>query len=141
MGLLKTYDPGQLGIIVGGKIISGFADGSMVKISRNEQAYMLKVGADGEGTRVRSRNKSGKIEITLMQSSDANDIFSAYAISDEATNSGAVPVLIRDGSGRTLVDAATAWVQKLPDSEFAKDAKERVWILETDEVNIFIGGN
>lgn len=138
---LKTYDPGQLAVICGGKIISGFADGSMVKISRNAQAYELKVGADGEGTRTRLKNKSGKVEITLMQSSSSNDVLSAYALADEASNSGSVPLIIKDGSGNTLVAAVTAWVQKLPDSEFAKEVKERVWIFETDELNIFIGGN
>lgn len=137
----KTYDPGQVALIVGGKIISGFSENSMVKVSRNDQAYKLTVGVDGEGTRSRSRNKSGKVEIMLMSSSASNDLLSALAIADEASNSGAVPVLMKDGSGRTIVSAATAWVQKIPDSEKAKEVKDQTWILETDEVNIFLGGN
>ena len=102
---------------------------------------MLKIGTDGEGTRSRSRNKSGKIEIVLMQSSASNDYLSSLAIADEASNSGVVPALVKDGSGRSVYAAATTWVQKLPDSDLGKETKERTWILETDEVSIFVGGN
>lgn len=139
--MVKTYDPGQVAVIVGGKIIGGFADGSVVKVSRNEDAYNLKVGVSGEGTRARSRNKSGKIEIMLMQSSDSNDVLSGFALADEASNSGAVPALVKDASGRSLASAATAWVKKYPDSEFKKEVDTRTWVFETDELDLFIGGN
>lgn len=138
---VKTYDPGQVAMIVGGKIITGFSEGTFIKASRNEQAYNLKVGVDGEGTRARNRNKSGKFEITLMQSSDSNDVLSAFAAADEASNSGSVPVLLKDASGRTVGACATGWVQKIPDSDFAKETEKRVWVIETDEIDIFVGGN
>ncbi len=139
--MVFTYDPKQVSMIVGGKIGHGFADGTFIKLSRNEQAFNLKVGVDGEGTRAKSNNKSGKIEITLMQSSSFNDVLSAYAAADELSNSGAVPVIFKDNSGRTLATALTAWVQKYPDAEFAKETSTRAWTLETDELNILIGGN
>ena len=62
---LKTYDPKQISVIVGGAIISGFADGEFVTTERNEDAFTLNVGADGEGGRVKSNNKSGRITLTL----------------------------------------------------------------------------
>lgn len=140
-GVVATYDPKNLSMIVGGQIMSGFGDGTVVKLSRNQQAFMLKVGVDGEGTRSKSNDKSGKIEITLMQSSASNDVLSAYASADELSNTGAVPILFRDNSGRTLATALTAWVQKLPDTEFAKEVSTRTWVFETDTLEIFIGGN
>lgn len=139
--MLKTYDPKQVAVIVGGKIMQGFADGTFVKLERNEQAFNLKVGVDGEGTRAKSNNRSGKITITLMQSSDSNDELSGFAAADELSNTGAVPVLVKDASGRTLASAVTAWVQKYADAEFAKEAMTRPWTLETDELVIFEGGN
>jgi hypothetical protein len=140
-GQVATYDPKNVSMIVGGQIMSGFGDGTFIKLSRNEQAFNLKVGVDGEGTRAKSNNLSGKIEITLMQSSAANDILSSYALADQLSNTGAVPVLFRDNSGRTLATALTAWVQKVPDTEFAKEVTTRAWVLETDSLQIFIGGN
>ena len=138
---LKTYDPGQVSVILGGKIMSGFSEGSLIKVSRNVDAYTLKIGTDGEGVRTRLRDKSGKIEIMLMQSSDSNDILSAYALADEANNSGTIPFLMRDASGRTVVSAATAWVKKISDVEMGKEVKDHTWVLETDELDMFVGGN
>lgn len=140
-GQVATYDPKNLSMIVGGKIIHGFGDGTVIKLSRNEQAFNLKVGVDGEGTRAKSNNRSGKVELTLMQSSASNDDLSAFAQADELSNGGAVPVLFKDNSGRTLATALTAWVQKVPDTEFAKEVMTRTWVLETDSLVIFIGGN
>lgn len=139
--MVKTYDPKQVAVTVGGKILSGFADGTFIKVERNEQAFNQKVGVDGEGTRAKSNNKSGKVTITLMQSSSSNDDLSAFAAADELSNTGAVPLSVRDQSGRTVVAALTAWVQKIADAEFAKEVMTRVWVFESDELNIFVGGN
>jgi len=139
--MVKTYDPKQFSNILGGKVISGYADGTFIKISRNEQAFNLKVGVDGEGTRAKSNNRSGKIEFTLMQSSSSNDDLSAIAALDDNANLGAVPYSGRDGSGRTVASALTAWIQKIPDTEFAKEVATRTWVIETDDLSMFIGGN
>lgn len=139
--MVFTYDPKQVSLIVGGKIIQGFSDGTFIVAERDEAAFTKKIGVDGEGTRAKSNNKGGKITITLMQSSPSNDDLSAFAAADELSNTGAVPAYLKDNSGRTLVSSLTAWVQKYPNSEFAKEVSTRVWILDTDEIDIFVGGN
>lgn len=139
--MVKTYDPKDVAVTFGAKIISGYADGTFVTVERNEQTFNLKVGADGEGTRVKSNNKGGKITIVLMQSSASNDDLSAAAAADELSNNGVEPATVRDGSGRSIFGAATAWVQKQPNAEFGKEATTRTWVIETDEVDMFIGGN
>lgn len=141
MAGVKQYDPKLISMIVGGKIISGFADGSFIEVERNEQAFNLKVGVDGEGARAKSNNKSGKITITLMQTSSSNDDLSGFAAADELSNSGAVPAFLKDNLGSTVCSALTAWVQKYPKIGFAKEVETRQWVLETDEIDIFVGGN
>lgn len=141
MAANKTFDPAKFEIIFGGKIISGFADGSFIIIRRNDQAFNLKIGTDGQGTRVKSNNFSGQVQFNLMQSSPSNDDLSAIAQADELTNGGVNPLYIKDGTGNTIAAAATAWVQKLPDSEFSNEALTRQWIIETDRLEYFIGGN
>ena len=139
--MVLVYDPKNVSVIVGGKIISGFADGTFIKCERNEQAWNLKVGVDGEGARAKNNNKSGKITLTLMQTSSSNDVLSAYALADELGNAGAVPVYIKDHNGTSVATALTAWVQKFPDFEDAKEISMRSWVLETDELVLNIGGN
>lgn len=139
--MLHTYDPKNVSLIVGGVTIKGYADGTFINAERNEQAFNLKVGASGEGARAKSNNKSGKVTITLLQTSSSNDSLTAFAAADELSNTGVVPILIRDNSGRTLITALSSWVQKYANSEFGKEISNRVWIIETDELNIFVGGN
>jgi hypothetical protein len=136
-----TYDPKNVSVILGGKTISGFADGTFITAERNAQAFNLKVGASGEGARAKSNDKSGKVTITLLQTSSSNDDITAIAAADELNNQGAVPLLVRDNSGRTLITALTSWVQKYANSEFGKEIANRVWVIETDELDIFVGGN
>lgn len=138
---LKTYDPKQISVIVGGAIMSGYADGEFVTSERNEDAYTMAAGADGEVSRVKSNNKSGRITITLQQTSDSNTILTAFAAADELSNSGVVPVFIKDLKGVTLVSAARAWIVKYPATPFGKDVQNRAWVLETDELIEIIGGN
>ena len=138
---VKTYDPKQVSMIVGGKIITGFTDGTFITAERNEDMWTMKVGVDGIGTRAKTNNTSGKLTITLHQSSSSNDDLSAFAAADELSDSGAVPVLLKDNSGRTVVTALTAWVKKYANAEFAKEVSNRVWVLETDQLVMFDGGN
>lgn len=138
---VKTYDPSQVAIILGGFAMTGFADGSFVTVARNADAFALHIGTDGEGTRAKSSNKSGRITLTLSQSSDSNSILSGLATADELSNNGIFPVLIKDNSGLSLYSAETAWIVKVPDSEFGRELGSREWIIETDNLVTFVAGN
>lgn len=138
---VKTYDPKSISMIVGGHIVSGFDDGTFVKVSRATEAYTKKVGADGEPSRTKNNDKSGTIEITLLQSSASNDVLSGYALADEVNNGGQVPVLMRDANGTTVVNSEAGWVQKMPDLELGKEMGSRTWVIECGSIDIFIGGN
>jgi hypothetical protein len=138
--MVHQYDPKNISVIVGGKIIHGFSDGTWLRVIRNEQSWNLKVGVDGEGTRARNNNTSGHFELELMQSSSSNDDLSGFLAADEQSGTGAVPVLVRDNNGTTLATCLTGWVQKWADSDFSKETAVRKWIIETDQLNIFVGG-
>lgn len=139
--MVKTYDPKQVSFIFGGKIGHGYADGTFIVVERDEPTFTKKVGVDGEACRAKSNNKGGKITITLLQSSEFNDDLAAFQAADELTNQGVQPALVKDNSGRTVCAAGTAWIQKPANGEFAKETSNRVWIIETDEIDMFIGGN
>ena len=138
---VKTYDPAQVAVIVGGFPITGFADGSFVTVERNADAFALYMGTDGEGTRAKSNNKSGRITITLAQSSDSNAILAGIAAADELRNAGVVPVMIKDNSGESLHVAETAWIVKVPNAEYGREIGTREWIIETDLLVSAVAGN
>lgn len=134
-----TYDPKQVTAVVGGKIMTGWTDGTFIHVERNEDTWALKVGCDSIGTRAKSTNRSAKITLTFHQSSPSNDVLAALAVADERANAGAVTFLLRDGNGTTVVSCLTMWVTKPAPIDFSKEVSDRAWVLETDNANIFVG--
>lgn len=135
------FDPKNISMIVGGTTIGGFTDGTFILIERSENMWNMKVGVDGIGTRSKTNNKSGKYTITLHMSSPSNDYLSGLATTDENTNAGAVPILMRDNLGTTVCSSLTGWVVKFANVEDAKEVTNRVWLIESNEITMFVGGN
>jgi len=139
--MAKTFDPKNVTIVAGGHIVGGYADGTFVTAERNRDAFSLTVGADGEGARAKSNDKSGRITLTLLQSSASNDVLSGYATAEEFVGGGGqFPIIIKDNSGTTLVEAATAWIVKKPAVEFGNEISDREWIIESDDLDLLVGG-
>lgn len=139
---VRTYDPANVQVIVGGVPMSGFADGTFISIEHDEPAFTKTVGADGEVSRAKSNNKSATVTITLKQTSISNDILSGFGLADEASNGGVVPFMLREiGNGTTLVFAESAWIEEWPDLGYSKNIENREWKLALAQCNRFIGGN
>lgn len=137
---MQTYNPQKVSLAVLGNTISGFAAGSFIKVSRAEDGFMLTIGADGSGARTRNANRSGTFEITLLASSASNDVLSALAVEDELNADGVGPTLIKDASGTAFASAQNSWVKKIPDLERAKELGEVTWVIESDNIDVFVGG-
>lgn len=138
--MFKNYDPGRVVGSWRGIPFLGFMDSTFLSAERSEDAFALSVGGQGDVTRVRSRNRTGTVTLTLQAASPTNDLLSAQAILDELTGLGYGPLLIKDLNGTTLVEAAIAWIKKAPSVEFATDASGREWTFECAELTIVAGG-
>ena len=137
---VKTYDPKGVVATVGGIPISGYADGTFINISRQNDAYSSVAGADGEVSRAKSNDKRGELVLTLLQTSLSNDVLSGIAQLDERSNSGVVPIMVKDISGLTTFFSGSGWIRKVPDSEFGKEISNREWAFELAEMEVFVGG-
>jgi len=137
----RTYDPAQVIINVDGRDISGYADGTFLTIARNADAFARTTGADGETTRSKSNDRSGRFTFVLQQSSPSNDILSEIATQDEISNGGVVAIRVTDKGGTTVAQGEQCWVVKKPDSGFAKETENREWVLETGDLQYDVGGN
>lgn len=144
-GKLKNYDPAEVTMVFGPVTIRGYADGTFINAERNSESFTLKVGADGEATRSKSNDRSGRVTFTLEQSSDSNALLSAIMIQDEQTNSGVYPLLIKDNSGpavgKTLLAAPAAYIEKPPGVEYAKESGTREWAIVAGNLEVFVGGH
>lgn len=137
----NTYDPKEILVIVGIRQMTGFADGTGVKVSRNEDAWTVQSGVTGETARSKNNNRTGSVEISLLQTAEDNQYLSDLALLDENANAGAVPLTVKDNNGNTILFAENAWVKKMPDVEYGKEAGPRTWVFETDNLVWNIAGN
>lgn len=137
--MAKTYDPKDYSLIIGGHIVEGFADGTFMTAARNNDTWALTMGADSEGARAKSNDKSGTYVFTLLQTSLSNTVLSGFHNADELNNGGQVPVLIKDNNGDTVIESATAWVRKPADVELGKEITNREWTVETDNMSMLVG--
>ncbi len=140
----KFYDPDQISINFAGiPVESGLADTTFLTVTRNVEAFKTKVSADGQVTRVKVKDKTGRVTITLMQRSDVNAAFSALHTLDKETPNGAGvgPLLIKDRQGTSLYTASKAWIEKDPDANFGTDSDVRAWVIFCADLVALTGGN
>lgn len=139
---VKTYDPGQIVVAAGPNIIGGFAeDGSLVEVARAEPSWKTHVGADGEISRTRNRNKSGTIKLRLLRTSASNDVLQSYAAQDELDGTGIFAISVKDLLGTTLHQGSNAWVEQPADDSFEKEANEREWTIAVGNLDMSDGGS
>lgn len=142
MASLAQYSPSDVTITVAGLYsVTGFAEGTFVRISKDTQQISTTRAMDGTMSRIKSPDTGWKIEITLAQSSSANDIFSVLWNVDKVSGLGKFPLFIKDGSGSTMFMASTAWIEELPNITFSNQLETRCWRLGATDVIVNIGGN
>lgn len=138
---IRTYDPRSVIITIGGVPMSGFSDGTFLEVVRDEATWTKVVGADGYVTRGKTNNFTGTLTLTLKQSSPSNDVLSGFIALDEVSNSGIVPILVKDLSGNSTYFSGQGWVRQYANSTFAKDITDREWTVDLGQLDLFVGSN
>lgn len=130
---VKTYDPDQVSVIVGGTIIRSW---NKVAVAKDEDSWNFSAGTTGEVTRTRNLNKLGAITITLPQTSQDNAFLSAFHVSGALLS-----CTVKDGSGRSLHVMPEGTVVRPANSDYAKESGEREWVVKGSIVEMTVGGN
>lgn len=138
--MVPTYDPKLVLLNLGEVFFSGFAPGTMIRVSRDQDSFTKVAGSDGEVARVRNRNRSGSVTVTLLQTSQCNDRCSALLAADELFGTGVRPLRLVDASGTTVIAADRAWIRKPADPEFADSLSNREWTIDCADLESFVGG-
>jgi hypothetical protein len=136
----KTYDLARHICSWGEILVGGYGPEGGVTVKRNGDAWSLQMGADGSGARSRMNDKSGEIEIEVLQSDPINDLFSAAMATDELLGTQVKPFSLKDMNGSTVHFAPTAWLKGWPESNRGKEVKTNKWVLVTNQLDNFLGG-
>lgn len=132
----QTYSPKLVIISFLGVNLTGFADGTFLTIAKNDDAMKLKVGADGESAVAISADESGKVTVTLLNTSPSNDFLSL-----QANLRARGPLQAKDLSGRMLSGTDDAWVSKVADVNKSKEIETTTWQFESGKLLIANNGN
>lgn len=141
---MKVYSAAEITCMFAGlPIDSGRGDDEFAAIKKAEDTFTVKVGVDGELTRSESKNNYHTVELTVMRTSRANALLCAIYTGDVAIPGGAgiAPMLIRDRQGLSVFSTAEAWIVKLPDNVYAKEANTIKWMFGANNPLNFVGGN
>jgi hypothetical protein len=136
----QHYDPDRVLFSFGTILVSGYASGTFIKASRSEDQFSKDVGAQGDVTRVRNRDKSGEVTVTLQAGAPCNDLLSAAALFDDTTGLGFAPLFLKDLNGTTICEANIAWIKKPADVERSSEASNTEWTFECAQLFMHVGG-
>lgn len=136
----NTYSPEDVVVSVGTFNVTGYMSGTFITAQREVDTYSKMTGNDGEVCRTKSANRSGEIVLTLLQTSQSNDLLSALQIADEVSGKGKFPVMIKDLFGKTLVSGAECWLTRPANVEYGDEGTGREWTIHVAQMNNFVGG-
>lgn len=120
-------------------VIHGFAPGTVIVAEYAKKLNMYEVGEDGEGARLQSRDRGGRVTLTLMQASASNADISAQVALDDLDGSGQGSLQILDLNGTTLVEGVGCWEEQA-NASFGGTFVPREWVFITDKLTISHGG-
>lgn len=128
--LLATYDPQQVQILINNTPVTGFPDGDMVTITRNEDLTTEMVGTKGSVTRAINRNATATITLRLQHTSPFVKDMVELGIAD--AYSGVPPILnftVYDPSSSDQIYAAQCWIKSDTDHAWGSETGVREYTL------------
>lgn len=145
---INTYAPSDVDLLIDGYKITAWES---IKIKRDVPSYTFVKGIRGKNTRIRTFNTSAILEISLLQTSQTNDIFSEIHKQDIAADDidrattadcARLVVSLKDKSGTSAFQSEDAYIVGYPELDFAQDFSTRTWAIQCLTTNIFkVGGN
>ena len=126
----KSYRADEVVVDFGGKRISGYGEDEFVSIADSTPRASKLVGADGEVVVSQHADKSGEVTITVLTTSDSNDIFQD-ALDRNQRGPGMVykSLTVRDLNGRAKHLFAHCWVQEAPTVVHGRSGRAHAWKL------------
>jgi len=127
--MADLYDPRNVAVIVNGREIVGFAEGTFIEAERSTERYSADVGAKGEVTFVRSADDTGTLTITLKHNSPSNAFL--YQLWQQQDNPNAEPITIlvqdRNFNGDVSVSGSECKIVNLPPFSRGDEVEDAEW--------------
>lgn len=130
-----TYDPQKVNLVVNEVVITGFADGSMIEVERNEDAIYPYVGTKGEVSIAESADRTGTIKVTLKQTSPSVAYLNTLAKQKGDDASFPVSIVNMNTNGQSA-SGTDCRVKKMATETYDKEVTEREFEIFVSDLDI-----
>lgn len=139
MNKTYTYSPEYVDLIISGYKVIGW---NTITLQRTVKAFTTVNGIGGKNTRVRNKDSSASMSISIVRTSPVNSVFSEVVRQDEQYGTGRLTVFLRDRLGTTLIKSSEAYLDGYADDSLTSDLNDRIWTINCLSVdNWNVGGS
>lgn len=145
--LIGNYSPEAVNVIISvGDFthqVTGFVEGTFISATRMVPASEPYIGSDLSGGRVKRRNRSMNVTVSLHQYAQSNYVLQALQRADEGDdgNTYVASMTIKDQSGQTMFFSSQTIIATTPDVTLSSTTEQRDWTFFMFNTDNYIGGN
>ena len=123
--------------------VTGFMDGTFISATRLVAASEPYIGADLTGGRVKRKNRSANVTVSLHQYSASNKVLQDLQRADEEDDGSewVFSCTIKDASGQSLLFSNQTIVATTPDTTYSTTTETRDWTFFMFNADNYVGGN
>ena len=142
-GDVYTHSPEDVVVSINDYLLSGFASGTYINIKLNSENFKRVPGIRGKDSRIHTRDRSGSITFSLLQTAPDNDVLSAIVAFDEVNLTGLLNVVVKDSGGSTGLQFRECYITGFPSVNFSGDElSQRDWKINFSGITRYnVGGN
>ncbi|WP_443699032.1 hypothetical protein [Pseudomonas sp.] len=136
---VNCYSPSDVSLTIGGYVITGWDN---FTISRRVKGFSPIYGIRGKNTRVKSKDTSATISISLIQTSPSNDVLGYIHELDLDEGTARINLMLKDTSGKSVFSSNEAFITSYPTVSYTGDFTYRNWEIFLQSTNTYnITGN
>lgn len=136
---VNTYNPKDVVLTIGGYQVTGWQS---ISVTRTSKGFTTVRGIRGKNTRVRNVDTSATLVISLLQTSQANDVLSYVHELDLQEGTARLALMLKDNSGRSVFSTNEGYITGYPPMPFSGQFEYRSWEIFCQTTTSFVvGGN
>lgn len=141
-GIIGHYSPEDISVIIAGIVeLEGFSEGSFITVNRESPLFQTRESADGVVSRAKIASNTYTVKMSLMGTSESNELLTRLALLDHSTHIVKFPLFIKDELGKTLIFSTSSWVESVPTVGLSTAVDNREWVIKLSQATMFVGGN
>lgn len=136
---INTYNPRDVQLIIAGYQIVGW---ERITIARNSKGFNTVKGIRNKHTRTETRDTSGVLTFSVLQTSASNEVLSYIHELDLDEKTARLSIILKDSSGKSVFSSDEAFITGYPTTTYSGNFEYRSWEIAMHSTKTFlVAGN